>query len=47
MKLNPEQLEFIDDLKVVENVNSQNYEENLSFYLNVQKDFPKSTALKR
>ena len=33
LKLNPEQLEFIDNLKEVENINSESYEENLSFYL--------------
>ena len=47
LELNPEALEYIDSLKEVKKVNSDSYEENLSFYTSLEEKIPKSTALKR
>ena len=45
--MNPEALEYIDSLKEVKGVDTDNYEENLGFYTSLEEKIPKSTALKR
>ena len=44
--MNSENLECINLLKKTKNVDSNNYEQNLEFYTNLAKTYPKSTAIK-